>query len=359
MKQELNQPMTGKLLLEDGSSFQGIVFGASESVSGEVVFNTGMVGYPETLSDPSYTGQILTFTYPLIGNYGVPHSQTVDGLSDVFESERIQAKGLVVSDYSQAYSHWTARSSLDQWLKEHHVVGLFGVDTRRLTKKLRQHGSMLGKIECSSKIIDFYDPNRENLVKDVSVKQPEIHGAGKKKVVLVDCGCKLNIIRSLITRDVAVYRVPWNYDFLHEDYDAVVISNGPGDPKMCQETISLVKKLLNGNRPILGICLGHQILSLAAGADTYKLKFGHHSQNQPCIEVGTNRCYITSQNHGFAVKPQALPPDWLSWFTNANDGTNEGIRHRTRPFMSVQFHPEATPGPTDTAYLFDRFLELV
>ncbi len=346
-------------MLEDGSRFSGYIFGSPRSVSGEVVFNTGMVGYPETLSDPSYTGQILTFTYPLIGNYGIPQSRMVRGLPDVFESEKVQAKGLIISDYSHDYSHWTATNSLHQWLNEHNVVGLFGVDTRKLTKKLRQHGSMLGKITGPSHDVDFYDPNRENLVQYVSVKQPELYGSGKKKIVVIDCGCKLNILRSLVSRGVTVYRVPWSYDFLQEDYDGIVISNGPGDPKLCPETISLVKKLLEGNRPILGICLGHQILSLAAGADTYKLKFGHHSQNQPCIEVGTERCYITSQNHGYAVKSKALSEEWLPWFTNANDGTNEGIKHREKPFMGVQFHPESTPGPTDTAYLFDRFLELV
>ena len=359
MTPETIRSKAGELVLEDGSRFPGYFFGSQRSVSGEVVFNTGMVGYPETLSDPSYTGQILTFTYPLVGNYGIPQSRMVGGLSEVFESDKVQAKGLVISDYSHAYSHWTAANSLDQWLNEHNVVGLYGVDTRRLTKKLRQHGSMLGKIAGSSNDVDFYDPNRENLVQYVSVTQPELYNAGKKKIVLIDCGCKLNILRSLAGRDMTVYRVPWSYDFLQEDYDGVVISNGPGDPKMCPETVALVKKLLKGNRPILGICLGHQILSLAAGADTYKLKFGHHSQNQPCIEVGTDRCYITSQNHGYAVKPQALPEDWLPWFTNANDGTNEGIKHRQKPFMSVQFHPEAAPGPTDTSYLFDRFLELV
>jgi len=359
MNQETFQPAAGELVLEDGSRFPGYIFGSPRSVSGEVVFNTGMVGYPETLSDPSYCGQILTFTYPLIGNYGIPQSRMIQGFSDVFESEKVQAQGLIISDYSHTYSHWNAASNLGQWLQEHNVAGLFGVDTRKLTKKLRQHGSMLGKISGASSAVEFYDPNRENLVQHVSVKQPELHGGGKKKIVLIDCGSKLNIIRSLLKRDATVYRVPWRYDFLQEDYDGIVLSNGPGDPKMCPETISLVKKLLNGNRPILGICLGHQILSLAAGADTYKLKFGHHSQNQPCIEIGTERCYITSQNHGYAVKPQGLPADWMPWFTNANDGTNEGIKHRTQPFMSVQFHPEATPGPTDTSYLFDRFLELV
>ena len=349
----------GILVLEDGSMFDGKLIGHIESTAGEVVFNTGMVGYPETFTDPSYRGQILSLTYPLIGNYGVPSSRTIDGLSDVFESDHVQIQGLVMTDYSFEYSHWNAEKSLDEWLREHKVVGMYGVDTRKLTKKLRQRGSMLGKIVATGQDRAFYDPNRENLVQQVSVKEPLVYGNNKKKVVLIDCGGKFNIIRSLVGRGVQVKRVPWDYDFLGEDFDGVMISNGPGDPQMCQATVGIVRRLLDGNRPVFGICLGHQILSLATGAETYKMKFGHRSQNQPCMELGTQRCYITSQNHGFAVKPQGLPSDWTPWFVNANDGSNEGIRHRTKPFMSVQFHPEATPGPTDTGHLFDRFIELL
>lgn len=349
----------GSLVLEDGATFEGMVIGHVGSIAGEVVFNTGMVGYPETFTDPSYRGQILSLTYPLIGNYGVPHSQTIDGLVDVFESNQVQIQGLIMTDYSFEYSHWNAEKSLDAWLKEHQVVGLYGVDTRQLTKKLRQRGSTLGKIVTSGQDQEFYDPNRDNLVQLVSVKEPLTYGNGSKKVVLIDCGGKFNIIRSLVGRGVQVKRVPWDYDFLHEDFDGVMISNGPGDPQMCQATVGIVRKLLAGNRPVFGICLGHQILSLAAGAETYKMKFGHRSQNQPCRELGTERCYITSQNHGFAVKPNGLSADWVPWFENANDGSNEGIRHQTKPFMSVQFHPEATPGPTDTSHLFDRFIELL
>jgi len=349
----------GSLVLEDGSIFEGMVIGHVESIAGEVVFNTGMVGYPETLTDPSYRGQILSLTYPLIGNYGVPRSQTVDGLIDVFESNKIHIQGLIMTDYSFEYSHWNAEKSLDAWLQEHNVVGLYGVDTRQLTKKLRQRGSMLGKIVTTGRDRDFYDPNRDNLVQLVSVKEPLVYGNGKKKVVLIDCGGKFNIIRSLVRRGVQVKRVPWDYDFLSEDFDGVMISNGPGDPQMCQATVGIVRRLLAGNRPVFGICLGHQILSLAAGAETYKMKFGHRSQNQPCRELGTERCYITSQNHGFAVNPNGLSSDWTPWFVNANDGSNEGIRHQTKPFMSVQFHPEATPGPMDTSHLFDRFIDLL
>jgi len=347
------------LELEDGSTFPGIGFGFQHTTAGEVVFNTGMVGYPETLTDPSYKGQILTCTYPLIGNYGVPKSQMIQGLEQFFESSAIHIRGLLIADYSLEYSHWQAEKALDVWLKEFEVVGLYGIDTRRLTKTLRQHGSMLGKISVADERVDFCDPNSENLVQQVSVKEPVIYGNGSKKVVLIDCGGKFNIIRSLVGRGVQVKRVPWDYDFLNEEFDGVMISNGPGDPQMCQPTVAIVRKLLEGNRPVFGICLGHQVLSLAAGAETYKMKFGHRSQNQPCLEVGTQRCYITSQNHGFAVKPTGLSSDWAPWFVNANDGSNEGIRHQTKPFMSVQFHPEATPGPMDTSHLFDRFIELL
>lgn len=349
----------GVLHLEDGSVFEGYSFGFPQGVSGEVVFNTGMVGYPESLTDPSYKGQILVLTYPLIGNYGVPATHWINGLPTAFESDRIHIAGLIVSSYSPHYSHWNAARSLADWLKEQHVPALEGVDTRMLTKRLREKGAMLGKIPISDENPEFYDPNSENLVSVVSVKQPVRYNGGKKSVVLIDCGCKHGIIRSLLARGLTVIRVPWDYNFLDEDFDAVVVSNGPGDPTMCPETVGLVRKAMEENYPIFGICLGHQILALAAGADTYKLKFGHRSQNQPCIEVGTKRCYVTSQNHGYAVAAETLPPDWKPWFINANDGTNEGIRHRSRPFRGVQFHPEATPGPVDTAHLFDEFLSMV
>lgn len=344
------------LVLEDGSVFEGYSFGCAKSISGEVVFNTGMVGYPESLTDPSYKGQILVLTYPLIGNYGVPRSDSPNGLHAAFESDQIQILGLVVSQYSSHYSHWQAATSLSDWLIESDVPALHGVDTRTLTKHLREKGTMLGKILVSDEDPPFHDPSTENLVAMVSVDQPIRYGNGNKTVVLVDCGCKNGIIRSLLARQITVLRVPWNYDFLHEHFHGIVISNGPGDPKMCLRTILTLKRSIQEDYPILGICLGHQLLALAAGADTYKLKFGHRSQNQPCIDVATRRCYITSQNHGYAVATETLPRDWEPWFTNANDGTNEGIRHRSRPFRAVQFHPEATPGPVDTTHLFDEFV---
>lgn len=344
------------LILEDGSVFEGYSFGSAKAASGEVVFNTGMVGYPESLTDPSYKGQILVLTYPLIGNYGVPASDAANGLATAFESEKIHIQGLVVSQYSTEYNHWNAARSLHDWLRDHGVPGLEGVDTRMLTKRLRERGSMLGQIVVSDETPKLHDPNNENLVSVVSVEQPIEYAGGKKRVVVIDCGCKHGIIRNLLARGVTVLRVPWNYDCLGEKFDGVVISNGPGDPKMCQDTITIVRKAMERNHPVFGICLGNQILALAAGADTYKLKFGHRGQNQPSIEVDTRRCYITSQNHGYAVATETLPKDWEPWFINANDGTNEGIKHRSRPWRSIQFHPEAAPGPVDTIHLFDEFL---
>jgi carbamoyl-phosphate synthase small subunit len=347
-----------RLVLEDGSVFPGRAFGFPAATSGEVVFNTGMVGYPEALTDPSYRGQILVLTYPLIGNYGVPARTLEDVLDPPFESEAIQVAGLVVAEAATTYSHWSATGSLGAWLAAEAVPGLSGVDTRALTKRLRERGVMLGKL-IGEDDIDLRDPNRENLVALVSVKEPVTYGTGRRRVVLIDCGCKHSIIRCLVDRGLTVVRVPWDYDFLDADFDGLVISNGPGDPKMCVETIEHVRRAMDRRRPILGICLGNQILALAAGADTYKLKFGHRGQNQPCGRVGTSRCYITSQNHGYAVDETTLPPGWEPWFRNLNDGTNEGIRHRSRPFMSVQFHPEAAPGPLDTTFLFDEFVETV
>lgn len=348
-----------RLELEDGSVFQGYSFGSQTSVAGEVVFNTSMVGYPESLTDPSYYGQILVLTYPLIGNYGVPESHIVDGLDNSFESSRVQITGLIVSEYSFDYQHWSAGKSLAQWLGEHNVPGLYGIDTRMLTKRLREEGSMLGRLLFFTEHKNFYDPNKINLIEKVSIPAPFDYGKGDKTVILVDCGAKDNIIRCLLKRGLQVRRVPWNYDFTHENFDGVMISNGPGDPKMCRDTIAIIRKVMEQEKPIFGICMGNQILSLAAGADTYKLKFGHRSQNQPCVEVGTKRCYITSQNHGYAVDGRTLPEGWEPWFVNANDGTNEGIRHSSKPFCSVQFHPEAAPGPVDTAILFDDFKRMM
>jgi carbamoyl-phosphate synthase small subunit len=346
----------GVLVLEDKAIFSGLHFGAPTAATGEVVFNTGMVGYPEALTDPSYRGQILVLTYPLVGNYGVPDYGRSPG---DFESRRIQAAGLIVSEVCHEPNHWNALLSLSHWLKREGIPGLTGVDTRALTKRLRTHGTMLGSIGSESCTVPLPFSSFAALVSEVTVPAPITYERGGKRVILIDCGCKENILRNLLERKITVRRIPYDYDFLSEDFDAVVVSNGPGDPKACARTITNVQSVLGRGKPIFGICLGSQILALAAGADTFKLKFGHRGQNQPCVAAGTARCYITSQNHGYAVDSASLPSDWQEWFVNANDGTNEGVRHRYKPFYGVQFHPEAAPGPTDANFLFDDFLKQI
>jgi len=340
--------MQGNLILKDGSIFQGQSFGYEEAKTGELVFSTGMVGYPESLTDPSYEGQILVLTYPIIGNYGVPDKR-------FWESSRIHVAGLIVNQYIDTPSHFQSKKTLSQWLKEEKIPALEIKDTRLLTQILRDKGAQLAKIIFKDEI-NFYDPNKDNLVDRVSIKKIDKAGEGLKTVVLIDCGVKENIKRSLLKRNVRLITVPWDFDIfnLKEKFDGVVVSNGPGDPKMCQATIKTVKKVLEKRVPLLGICLGNQILALASGGDTYKMKFGHRGQNQPCFEVETGRCFITTQNHGFAIGK--IPDDFSPWFINANDQTNEGIIHKKYPFMSVQFHPEACPGPTDTEWIFDKFL---
>lgn len=349
------------IVLEDGTVIIGKSFGYEKSTAGEVVFNTAMTGYPESLTDPSYSGQILVSTYPLIGNYGVPpRGEDENGLSKFYESEKIHTQALVVSDYSFEYSHWNADRSLADWLKEEQIVGVYDIDTRELTKKLREFGSLKGKIIIEGcEDVDFVDPNIENLVAKTSCKDVIEYGAGKKRVVLVDCGVKQNIIRCLLKRNVTVIRVPWNYDFNNMNYDGLFISNGPGNPALCDESVENIKKALGGTKPICGICMGNQLLSKAGGAVTYKLKYGHRGHNQPVRQIGTNKCFITSQNHGFAVDDKTLGDDWTPLFVNMNDGTNEGIKHKTKPYFSAQFHPEAASGPTDTDFIFDEFIKLL
>jgi len=350
------EKQSSKLILENGAVFEGYAFGAKKSVTGEVVFNTGMVGYPESLTDPSYRGQVLVFTYPLIGNYGVPRNEIADNILKYFESDKIQVQGLIIANYSEQYSHWNAEKSLSQWMQNDNIPGIYNIDTRELTKTLREKGTMLGKIINEKDNINFANPNDRNLVAEVSISEPVVYEKGKKKILLIDCGVKNNIIRAFLRRNITVIRVPWDYDFLNEKVDGILISNGPGDPKMCTTTIENIKRALSKNKPILGICLGSQILALAASANTYKLKYGHRSQNQPCMEAGTKRCYITSQNHGYAVDSDTLPQDWREWFFNKNDQTNEGIIHISKPFFGTQFHPEASPGPDDTELIFDMFV---
>jgi carbamoyl-phosphate synthase small subunit len=362
IRKEFFPALKAILVLEDGSVWPGEGFGAFAKVSGEVVFNTGMVGYPESITDPSYHGQILCQTYPLIGNYGVS--------SRSFESDKPKIWGYAVSERCDHPSHATSEKTLADWLKENGIPGISGIDTRALTKKLRVHGVMLGILETYFSKVDLRslrreaklipDPNKRHLVSEVTAKKIKVYNKeAKTTVAVIDCGLKESILQSLLKRGVRVVRVPASTPasrILEHAPAGVVISNGPGDPKQCADTIAAVRRLMQENIPLFGICLGNQILSLAAGANTFKLKFGHRGQNQPCLEEGTPRCYITSQNHGFAVDVRSLPKPWKPWFTNANDRTNEGVRHVSKPFMSVQFHPEAAPGPTDTDFLFDQFL---
>ena len=350
------------LVLEDGTRFKGKSFGYEAPVAGEVVFNTAMMGYPESLTDPSYAGQMMTLTFPLVGNYGVPRFSIEDnGLPTFMESDRIYAAAIIVSDYSEEYSHWNACESLGDWLKREKVPGVTGIDTRQLTKVLREHGVMMGKLEFegSESCEDIAAYETINWVDKVSCKDIIRYNEGAgRKVVLVDCGVKANIIRCLIRREVEVIRVPWNYDYTEMQFDGLFLANGPGDPDMCEDAVNVLRKQMSQSRkPICGICMGNQLLAKAGGAQIYKLKYGHRSHNQPVREVGTNRCYVTSQNHGYAVDSATLGSEWRELFVNMNDGSNEGIRHQTNPWFSSQFHPEACSGPVDTEFMFDRFIE--
>lgn len=382
------------LILDDGSRFYGKSFGYEKPVAGEVVFNTAMTGYPESLTDPSYAGQLMTLTYPLVGNYGVPpFTIEPNGLPTFMESERIHAEALIVSDYSDNYSHWNATESLADWLKREHVPGITGIDTRQLTKVLREHGVMMGKIVFDDEPDNLPTATYEgvNYVDQVSCKDLIVYAADQsrhfplhtpadelnhhlssinsqlssityqlKTVVLVDCGVKANILRCLLRRGVQVVRVPWDYDYNDLRFDGLFISNGPGDPDTCDAAVQNIRRAMqNEHLPIFGICMGNQLLSKAGGARIYKLKYGHRSHNQPVRMVGTERCFITSQNHGYAVDNSTLTADWEPLFINMNDGSNEGIRHKRNPWFSAQFHPEAASGPTDTEFLFDEFVKLL
>lgn len=369
------------LILADGTVFRGQSFGAKKDTDGEVVFNTGMVGYPESMTDPSYRGQILTFTFPFIGNYGVPSEAKNEwGFSKNFESEEIHMRAIICQNESRDFSHFNAVSSLHEWMVHHEIPGISGIDTRALTKKLRETGVMLGHIVQDEAIVDsgtwkaekIEDPNDRNLAADVCCTEVITYEPSKAdfplgpiaSIVAYDCGIKRNILRSWLKRGVTVHRVPWDYDLKSSQlkYDALFLSNGPGDPKKCTATIEQIRYALGKGIPTFGICLGNQLLALAIGGDTYKLKYGHRGANQPCIEwkdgKPTKRCIITSQNHGFAVSDK-LPSGWQVWFTNANDGSVEGIRHESGKFFSVQFHPEAAPGPEDANYLFDEVLAVL
>ena len=378
METQINPLKLGKavLVLEDGSHFFGHSFGAAKKVSGEIVFSTSMVGYPEALTDSSYKGQILTLTYPLVGNYGVPPNDLETGIPRYFESDSIKVTGLVIHELCKKPHHWASTKTLDEWLKNENIPGIYGIDTRKLTKKLRVKGVMLGILQvCGNgeepdlekllkEVETVPDPNLTDLVKEVTIKKPIHHEVGGNKVVvLIDCGVKYGIIRNFLKRRVDVVRVPFNFsaeEILEYNPNGVIVSNGPGDPKKCAKTIDCVQGLVEEDIPTMGICLGTQILALALGADTYKLKYGHRSQNQPVLDLKTGRCYITTQNHGYAVSPHSLNETNLeAWFMNANDKTVEGIKHKRKPAFAFQWHPEASPGPYDTEFLFDEFLKLM
>jgi carbamoyl-phosphate synthase small subunit len=373
----LNPLKPGKavLVLEDGSHFFGHGFGAVGKVSGEFVFSTSMVGYPEALTDPSYKGQILTLTYPLIGNYGVPPYDLELGIPRYFESESIKVTGFVIHELCKEPYHWASTKTLDEWLKDENIPGIYGIDARNLTKILRVKGVMLGILQvCEDgeepnlerllkEVETVPDPNSTDLVREVTTKEPVRHEAGGNKVVvLIDCGAKYGILRNLLKRGIDVVRVPYNFsaeEILEYNPSGLIVSNGPGDPKKCVKTIECVRGLVEEGIPTMGICLGTQILALALGGDTYKLKYGHRSQNQPALDLETSRCYITTQNHGYAVSLDSLNgTDLEAWFMNANDKTVEGIKHKSKPTFALQWHPEASPGPHDTEFLFDEFSKL-
>lgn len=315
-----------------------------------------MVGYPESMTDPSYKGQILAFTYPLIGNYGVPSK------TENFESDRIQVRGIVTGRMMDDHSHHEAHRSLEDWMKSEGITGISGVDTRELTKHLRSRGTMLGRIVSEEDLDSEFrvsDPNAIDLVGEVSIKGSCELGQGNSgpDVLVIDCGCKRGIVQELLRRGCRVHLTPYNVMPTDLGYDGVMISNGPGDPSLLKDTIEIVKGLLEADIPVAGICLGCQIMALAAGARTYKLKFGHRSQNQPCVEASSGQCAITSQNHGYAVDERSMPEGWSVWYRNLNDGTVEGIRKVGGNAFALQFHPEARPGPTDSLHFFDRFME--
>ena len=352
------------LHLDGQMSLEAQNVGAQKEVSGEVVFNTGMTGYPESLTDPSYRGQILVCTYPLIGNYGVVPSYKKDKFACLkdFESGSIKVQALVVSECSENYSHYQARESLSSWLKRENIPLLTGIDTRKLTQILREKGTLLGAISSKkawSKKID--DPNERNLAQEVSIGKAKLYGERqwKHQVLAYDLGMKENIVREFMRRKVKVLRVPWNFDFRKENFNGIFISNGPGDPAQCSETTEIIRQAMQKEFPIFGICMGNHILARAASIPTFKLKYGHRGQNQPCQDLFSGRCLITSQNHGYAVQAEDLKNGFELWFENLNDQTCEGIKHKKKPFFSVQFHPEAKAGPQDSNYIFDEFIDLL
>jgi carbamoyl-phosphate synthase small subunit len=339
---------TAHLRLENGAVFQGESPAWQSGIfPGEVVFTTGMTGYEASLTDTSYAGQIIVFTYPLMGNYGVLEEKR-------WESGKIYASGVIVSQMCSQWSHAQSLHSLEAWLETEQIPLIVGIDTRKLTQVLREAGTMAGMIICGNA-----DGNPVSNLPLVSINEPIAYEAQGKRIIAVDCGMKASILRNLQVRGLAIKRVPWDYDYSSEDFDGILLSNGPGNPENYSKTITHLQKAIARQKPIFGICLGAQLLALASGAKTYKLPYGHRGHNQPCIELGTKRCFITSQNHGYAIQENSLPKDWSLYFKNLNDGTVEGIQHLAKPFFAVQFHPEASPGPTDTEWLFDKFVEML
>ena len=357
----MNSNRKATLILEDGSQFTGNSFGVNKNVAGEIVFNTAMVGYPEILTDPTYSEQFVLFTYPLIGNYGIPNKKEKDGITDFLESEKIHTTAIIVNDYSNECSHWNAKTNLSDWLIEENIVGISDVDTRAITKLLREKGTMKAKIVFDNSDVDFIDSNTINQVENVSCKNVITYNEDKdrRKVVLIDCGIKHSIIRNLIARNLTIIRVPWDYDYSGMEFDGIFISNGPGNPDFCDITIHNIKKNLNNNKPICGIGIGNLLLAKAAGSKTYKLKYGHRGNNQPVRMINTNNCFITLQNHGYAVDDSTLCSDWETLFVNMNDGTNEGIKHKNKPFFASQFYFETISNYANNDIIFDMFIQSI
>ena len=360
------------LRLENGMEFHGWSFGSAQAVSGEVVFNTSMVGYPEQLTDPTYCGQILCLTYPLIGNYGVPSEELAgELLSKNFESEKIQPNGLIVFDVCEDYSNWEAEKGLIQWMEEQNLTGIYGIDTRELTKILRDNGSMSGMIipegaaapeqaakatpaDAGCKEVIVYQASEAQDVENINGSKASVTSG--KKVVLVDCGVKHSIIRGLLSRGAEVIRVPFDYDFTEMEYDGVYVSNGPGCPCDCPQTVEILKKVLAGKKPVYGLGLGYHLIAVAAGCELQKLQHPHRGANQPVRKEGSNRTYISSQNVCRAVKANSVPKDWEVYFTNLNDGAVDGIRHKNLPFAGTNFHPEVCVGLTENVTPIDEFI---